>query len=297
VRLVPSPSPRSYAVTSDAAGSDAAGVQASRPFLRRRAIIGWVARIILFVAAFTSVPITFAIVYLLVRESLIFFRHVSPTEFLTGTQWTPLFFNPQYGILPLVSGTMVIATIALLVAVPGGIIVALYLSEFAPHRVREIIKPFLEILEGVPTVVYGYFALLFVTPLLQTFIPNLPGFNMLAPGLVMGLMILPFVASVNEDAMRAVPATLREGGYAMGATRLQVALRVILPAAFSGVAAAYILGMSRAVGETMVVAIAAVERRVVDEVIAPHVIAAGGTLQPAGAAAQHPSFLPLSVHL
>jgi phosphate transport system permease protein len=215
------------------------------------------ARAILFLAAFTSVAITFAIVYLLVRESLTFFSHVSLAEFLTGTQWTPLFFDPQYGILPLISGTLVIATIALLVAVPGGTIVALYLSEFAPHRLREIVKPFLEILEGVPTVVYGYFALLFVTPLLQTFIPGLAGFNMLAPGLVMGLMILPFVASVSEDAMRAVPSSLREGGYAMGATRLQVAVRVILPAAFSGVAAAYILGMSRAVGETMVVAIAA----------------------------------------
>jgi phosphate transport system permease protein len=203
------------------------------------------------------VAITFGIVYMLVRESLTFFSHVSVTEFLTGTQWTPLFFDPQYGILPLVCGTLVIASIALLVAVPGGTIVALYLSEFAPPRLREVIKPFLEVLEGVPTVVYGYFALLFVTPVLQIFIPNLWGFNMLAPGLVMGFMILPFVASVSEDAMRAVPKDLREGAYAMGATRLQVAVRVILPAAFSGVAAAYILGMSRAVGETMVVAIAA----------------------------------------
>lgn len=234
-----------------------AGIRPSPHFLRRRAVVGWVAKIVLFVAAFTSVAITFAIVYLLVRESLTFFEHVSLVEFLTDTQWTPLFFDAHYGILPLISGTLVIATIALLVAVPGGTIVALYLSEFAPHRLREIVKPFLEVLEGVPTVVYGYFALLFVTPLLQTFIPDLAGFNMLAPGLVMGIMILPFVASVSEDAMRAVPKDLREGGYAMGATRLQVAVRVILPAAFSGVAAAYILGMSRAVGETMVVAIAA----------------------------------------
>jgi phosphate transport system permease protein len=232
-------------------------LEPSARFLKRRAAIGWLARAILFAAAFTSVAITFAIVYLLVRESLTFFEHVSVVEFLTDTQWTPLFFDPHYGILPLVCGTLVIAGIALLVAVPGGTIVALYLSEFAPYRMREVVKPFLEVLEGVPTVVYGYFALLFVTPVLQTFIPSLWGFNMLAPGMVMGIMILPFVASVSEDAMRAVPRDLREGGYAMGATRLQVAVRVILPAAFSGVAAAYILGMSRAVGETMVVAIAA----------------------------------------
>jgi phosphate transport system permease protein len=233
------------------------GVQPRPRFLRRRAVTGWLARGMLFAAAFASVAITFAIVYLLVRESLAFFEDVSIVEFLTDTQWTPLFFDSHYGILPLVCGTLVVAAIALLVAVPGGTIVALYLSEFASHRVREVVKPFLEMLEGVPTVVYGYFALLFVTPVLQTFIPGLWGFNMLAPGVVMGIMILPFVASVSEDAMRAVPRALREGGYALGATRLQVAFRVVLPAAFSGVAAAYILGMSRAVGETMVVAVAA----------------------------------------
>jgi len=237
--------------------ADVSRVPPSGQFLRRRAVIGWLARGILFLAAFASVAITFGIVYLLVRESLTFFSHVPIVEFLTGTQWTPLFFDAQYGILPLICGTLVIALIALLVAVPGGTIVALYLNEFAPHGVREVIKPLLEVLAGVPTVIYGYFALLFVTPCLQILLPNLAGFNMLAPGLVMGIMILPFVASVSEDAMRAVPKDLREGAYAMGATRLQVAVRVILPAAFSGVAASYILGMSRAVGETMVVAIAA----------------------------------------
>jgi phosphate transport system permease protein len=242
---------------NDLVTADVSGVQPTSRYLQKRAIIGWLARGVLFTAAFTSVAITFGIVYLLVSESLTFFAHVSLVEFLTGTQWTPLFFDPQYGILPLVSGTLVIAVISLSVAVPGGTIVALYLSEFAPHRMREVVKPFLEVLEGVPTVVYGYFALLVVTPVLQTFISGLWGFNMLAPGLVMGIMILPFIASVSEDAMRAVPRDLREGAYAMGATRLQVAVRVILPAAFSGVAAAYILGMSRAVGETMVVAIAA----------------------------------------
>ncbi len=159
--------------------------------------------------------------------------------------------------MPLVSGTLVTATVALSVAIPLGTIIAIYLSEFAPHRVREIIKPVLELLDGIPTVVYGFFALLFVTPLLQYFLPDLPGFNMLSAGLVMGVMIIPYVSSISEDAMRAVPMHIREGSYAMGATRFQTALRVVTPAAFSGIAAAYILGISRAIGETMVVAVAA----------------------------------------
>lgn len=229
----------------------------SAGYLRYRAVIDWSMRWVLFAAALVSVAVTIAIVYTLLRDTFVFFQQVSIVEFVTDTVWTPLFANPHFGIAPLLAGTLVVAGIALLVAVPGGTIVALYLSEFAPSGLRETVKPFMEILEGVPTVVYGYFALLFVTPLLQGFIPGLYGFNMLAPGLVIGIMILPYIASISEDAMRAVPASLREGAYAMGATRLQVASRVILPAAFSGVAAAYILGMSRAVGETMVVAIAA----------------------------------------
>ena len=179
-------------------------------------------------------------------------------DFLTDTMWTPLFANPRFGILPLLSGTLVSAGVGLLVAVPLGLTSALYLSEFAHPRTREIVKPFLELLAGVPTVVYGYFALLFVTPLLQRWLfPDLPGFNLLSPGIVIGIMIIPYVSSVSEDAMRAVPMELREAAFAMGATRLQVAARVVLPAALSGVAAAFALGMSRAVGETMVVAIAA----------------------------------------
>lgn len=212
---------------------------------------------LLFLAAFSSVAITVAIVVILVRESLGFFEHVSIVDFLTDTQWTPLFDDAHYGILPLVAGTLVTAGVALAVAIPLGTIIALYLSEFAPHRVREVVKPVLELLDGIPTIVYGYFALLFVTPLLQYFFPELPGFNMLSAGLVMGVMIIPYVSSISEDAMRAVPMHIREGSYAMGATRFQTALYVVTPAAFSGIAAAYILGISRAIGETMIVAVAA----------------------------------------
>ena len=220
--------------------------------LRERAI-----EFLLFLAAFSSVATTIAIVVILVTESLAFFKKVSLVEFLTDTQWTPLFGDAHYGILPLVSGTLVTTAVALLVAIPLGTITAIYLSEYATPKLREVIKPCLELLAGVPTVVYGYFALLFVTPLLQKVIPNLPGFNMLSAGLVMGLMIIPFIASISEDAMRAVPVNLREGSYAMGATRLQTAVRVVFPAAISGITAAYILGISRAVGETMIVTIAA----------------------------------------
>ena len=212
---------------------------------------------LLFLAALSSVMITVAIVVMLVYESLGFFKHVSVWDFLTDTQWTPLFSDKHYGIMPLVSGTLVTSGVALAVAVPLGTIIAIYLSEFAPHKVRETMKPALELLAGVPTIVYGYFALLFVTPILQTIFPGLPGFNMLSAGIVMGVMIIPYVSSVSEDAMHAVPMHIREGSYAMGATRFQTAIRVVTPAAASGIIAAYILGISRAVGETMVVAVAA----------------------------------------
>ncbi len=212
---------------------------------------------ILFSAAAFSVFVTLGIVYVLVSESVLFFRQVSVWDFLTDTQWTPLFADAHYGIMVLLSGTLVSSAVALCVAVPLGTIIAIYLSEFAPFSVREIAKPLLELLSGVPTVVYGYFALLFVTPLLQYFFPSLSGFNLLSAGLVMGIMIIPYVASVSEDAMRAVPMSMREGSYAMGATRYQTAVRVVTPAALSGITAAYILGISRAVGETMILAIAA----------------------------------------
>jgi phosphate transport system permease protein len=211
----------------------------------------------LLAAALVAVFTTLAIVVVLVRESLPFFEHVSVREFLTDTMWTPLFADARYGILPLVAGTLVTTLVALAVAIPAGTIIAIYLSEFAPYRLREVIKPALELLGAVPTVVYGYFALMMVTPFLQKLIPGLPGFNMLSAGLVIGIMIIPYVASVSEDAMRAVPNYMREGSYAMGATRFQTATRVVVPGALSGIAAAYILGISRAVGETMVVAVAA----------------------------------------
>lgn len=206
------------------------------------------------VAVFTTVAIT----VILVHESIGFFSFVSVWDFITGTVWTPLFENPQYGILPLVSGTLTITFIAMLVAVPMGTVIAIYLSEFAPHTAREIIKPALELIQAVPTIVFGYFALLFVTPLLQaTILPDLPGFNMLVPGLVIGVATIPTIASLSEDAMRAVPMAMREGAYALGSNKMQTALTVVMPAAISGVVAAFVLAAARAIGETMIVAIAA----------------------------------------
>jgi phosphate transport system permease protein len=212
---------------------------------------------VLFLAALVSVFTTIGIVYVLVKESVLFFTHVSLWDFLTDTQWTPLFDDAHFGIMVLLSGTLTSSLVALAIAIPLGTIIAIYLSEFAPFSVREIAKPFLELLGGVPTIVYGYFALLFVTPILQWFYPELPGFNILSAGIVMGIMIIPYVSSISEDAMRAVPMSLREGSYAMGATRFQTSTRVVVPAAFSGIASAYILGISRAVGETMILAVAA----------------------------------------
>ena len=212
---------------------------------------------VLLLAACVSVFTTVGIVYILLKESFAFFTHVSLWDFLTDTQWTPLFDDAHFGIMVLLSGTLTSSAVALLVAIPLGTIIAIYLSEFAGHKTRETLKPVLELLSGVPTIIYGYFALLFVTPLLQKLFPELPGFNVLSAGLVMGIMIIPYVASLSEDAMRAVPMGLREGSYAMGATRFQTAVRVVVPAAISGIASAYILGISRAVGETMILAVAA----------------------------------------
>ncbi len=223
----------------------------------RRNIKERVIELILMLAALSAVFTTFAIVAILLYESLGFFKVVSLVEFFTSTEWTPLFEDAHYGIMPLVSGTLTTSAVALAVAIPVGTIGAIYLSEFASHKVREIVKPMLELLVGVPTIAFGYFALLFVTPLLQKAFPELPGFNMLSAGIVMGVMIVPYIASVAEDAMRAVPMSMREGSYAMGATRFQTAIRVVTPAAISGIVAAYILAISRAVGETMVVAVAA----------------------------------------
>lgn len=212
---------------------------------------------LLFGAAAVSVLTTIGIMYVLISESIHFFANVSIVDFLTDTQWTPLFDDAHFGIMVLVSGTLVSSAVALLVAVPMGTIIAIYLSEFANGKVREVAKPILELLGGIPTIVFGYFALLMVTPLLQKIIPELPGFSLLSAGLVMGIMIVPYIASLSEDAMRSVPMSLREGAYAMGSTKLYTAIHVVVPAAFSGLAASYILAISRAVGETMILAVAA----------------------------------------
>jgi phosphate transport system permease protein len=224
---------------------------------RARVIRERIIEFVLFLAALVSVFTTVGIVYILVKESVVFFQAVPIGKFLTDTQWTPLFDDAHFGIIVLLSGTLTSSAVALLIAIPLGTVIAIYLSEFAPFRLREVAKPFLELLGGVPTIVYGYFALLFVTPLLQKIYPELPGFNLLSAGIVMGIMIIPYVSSISEDAMRAVPMSLREGSYAMGATRFQTAVKVVVPAAFSGIASAYILGISRAVGETMILAVAA----------------------------------------
>jgi phosphate transport system permease protein len=212
---------------------------------------------LLFVCASGSILVTAGIVLVLLFETAQFFGEVPITEFLFGTVWTPLFFDKHFGVLPLLAGTLLASGIAMAVAVPAGLLTAIYLSEYAPPLVRRIVKPVLEVLAGVPTVVYGYFALLFVTPVLQNVVPGLGGFNALSPGIVMGIMILPLVSSLSEDAMRSVPNGLREGAYALGATRMEAAVRVVLPAAFSGISAAVVLAISRAIGETMIVAIAA----------------------------------------
>lgn len=227
------------------------------PRARRKRVGERALQLIFFVCGALSLLTTFGIVAVLIFETVEFFAEVSLLEFLTDTQWTPLFAQKHFGILPLLSGTFLTSAIAILVAMPVGLVCAIYLSEFAPEPVRRMTKPVLEVLAGIPTVVYGYFALLFVTPLLQTFIPSLSGFNALAPGMVMGIMIIPLISSLSEDAMYAVPQSLREAAHALGASRLQVALSVVVPAAFSGIAAAFLLAVSRAIGETMIVAIAA----------------------------------------
>jgi phosphate transport system permease protein len=211
----------------------------------------------LFLCALLSIGTTAGIILVLAVETFAFLREVPVTDFLFGTNWTPLFATPSFGVLPLVVGTVMVSAIAMAVALPMGLLSAIYLSEYAPLGVRRLVKPVLEILAGVPTVVYGYFALLFVTPLFQRVLPDLAGFNALSPGIVMGIMILPLVSSLSEDAMQGVPRGLREGAYALGATKMQTSLRVVLPAAFSGITAACILAASRAIGETMIVAIAA----------------------------------------
>ena len=200
---------------------------------------------------------TIGIVWVLVSESISFFSEVSFLDFLFDTQWTPLFTQKHYGILPLLTGTFLTTTIAIMVAVPLGIIIAVYVSEYAPQNIRITVKPLLELLAAVPTVVYGFFALTVVTPFLQSFIPGVSTFNALSAGMVMGVMIIPMISSLSEDALQALPKSLREASFGMGATRFQTAFKVAVPAASSGIIVSIILAVARAIGETMVVAIAA----------------------------------------
>ena len=216
----------------------------------------WIGALLVLCSA-VSIFTTVGIVVVLIVESLAFFREISPLTFLTGTQWSPQFTSRQYGVLPLVTGSIVIAAIAAAVALPIGLAAAIYLSEYAHERARRILKPILEILAGVPTVVYGYFALTFVTPILRSIWPSTEFFNGLSAAIVMGIMIIPMVSSLSEDAMTAVPRALREGAYALGATKYEVATRTVVPAALSGIIASFILAISRAIGETMIVTIAA----------------------------------------
>ena len=213
--------------------------------------------VLLFLSTFFSVLITIGIVAVLLFEAITFFADVSVFEFLSGTRWTPLFSSKQFGVLALVAGTTLTAVMAMVVALPLGLLSAIYLSEYAPNGVRKVVKPILEVLAGIPTVVYGYFALLFVTPILRSISGDISVFNALSASIVMGIMILPMVSSLSEDAMRAVPRTLREGAYALGSTKLEVSTLVVVPAALSGIVSAFILAVSRAIGETMIVTIAA----------------------------------------
>ena len=212
---------------------------------------------ILFLSTFLSVLVTAGIVAVLLAEAITFFADVSVFEFITGTRWTPLFSSKQFGVLALVAGTTLTAVMAMVVALPLGLLSAIYLSEYAPNSVRKVVKPILEVLAGIPTVVYGYFALLFVTPILRSISGDIAVFNAMSASIVMGIMILPMVSSLSEDAMRSVPRNLREGAYALGSTKLEGSTLVVVPAALSGIVSAFILAVSRAIGETMIVTIAA----------------------------------------
>lgn len=213
--------------------------------------------VFLLLTAIVSVLTTIGIVVTLFVETTTFFSHVSIKEFFTAQKWYP-FSETQgsYGILPLISGTLKVALIAAVVAVPIGLAVAIFLSEYASDRTRRVIKPILEVLAGVPTIVYGFFALTFVTPVLREMIPSLQIFNALSPGIVIGIMITPMIASLSEDAMSSVPKVMKEGAYALGATKLEVAIKIVIPAAVSGIVASIVLAISRAIGETMIVAVA-----------------------------------------
>lgn len=223
----------------------------------RVSILNKVMPVLLFLCAIVSVLTTIGIVVTLISETYQFFQKVPVLEFLFGTKWSPLISPKSFGVLPLLSGTLMITFIACLVAIPLGLASAIYLSEYAPKKVRKVIKPILEVLAGVPTIVYGYFALSIVTPMIQAIFSSAGIFNALSAGIVVGIMIIPMVCSLSEDAMSAVPRSLRDGAYALGATRFEVALKIVVPAAFSGIVASAVLAFSRAIGETMIVTVAA----------------------------------------
>ncbi len=248
-------------INPDRATFRARGTDERTPMFKRDRdrgdVAGKAVRWLLLLCALLSIATTVGIVVTLLVQAWSFFYEVSPWSFITGTRWSPILKPTSFGVLPLVGGTMLVSLIAAAVAVPVGLGAAIFLSEYAPDKVRRVIKPVLEVLAGVPTVVYGYFALTFVTPQLQGIIPDLLVFNALSAGLVMGVMIIPMVSSLSEDAMVAVPRSLRNGAYALGATKFEVALKVVVPAALSGIVASFILGISRAIGETMLVTIAA----------------------------------------
>ena len=237
--------------------TDLGGIRSSASASWRRYLPERTIKLALLLCCVVSILTTVGIVSVLFFEAFLFFREVSILEFITGTKWTPLFASQHFGIWPLLTGTLLTTVGAMLVALPLGLLSAIYLSEYAPDALRQVLKPVLEVLAGIPTVVYGFFALLFVTPLLRGISEDIAIFNALSPAIVMGIMILPMVSSLSEDSMRAVPGSLREGAYALGATKLEVATQVVVPAALSGIVAAFILAMSRAIGETMIVAIAA----------------------------------------
>ena len=224
---------------------------------RRRRVEGTIVRWVFFGCALISILTTIGIVFILFSQSVGFFREVSVWEFISGTRWTPILKPTAFGVLPLVAGTLLVTALAAVVALPVGLTTAIYLAEYAPDKARRVLKPFIEILAGIPTVVYGYFALTFVTPQLQRIFPDMIVFNALSAGVVMGVMIIPMVSSLSEDAMISVPRSLRQASYALGATKLETSLKVVVPAALSGIVASFILAISRAIGETMLVTIAA----------------------------------------
>jgi phosphate transport system permease protein len=245
-----------FQVVRDAVGSASAD-PAGLTFKRTRDLKEQAITVVLFLCAAISTLVTVGVVAVLLRETLSFFGEVSMLEFLTDTRWEPMFQEKHFGVMPLLAGSLMVAGGAAVLALPVGLLTAIFLSEYAGSRTREVLKPLLEVLAGIPTVVYGYFALTFVTPLLRTVFPGTDVFNAASASIVVGIMIIPTVSSLSEDALRAVPAALREGAYGLGATKLEVSTRVVVPAALSGIIAAFILAISRAIGETMAVTIAA----------------------------------------